>query len=94
MTAKHQEHHGHHHHKHLSPEEEVKRHIQQRNGMIFGLILATIISVISIALGELQFSKKLGFSAVTISIVLGIIVGNTFYKTLEKKLSRARWGEL
>lgn len=84
MTAKHQEHHGHHHHKHLSPEEEAKRHIQQRNGMIFGLILATIISVISIALGELQFFKKLGFSAVTISIVLGIIVGNTFYKTLEK----------
>lgn len=51
-----------------------------------GIILTAIIAVISIYLGELNAFKSIGFSALTLAIILGMILGNTVYSGFSSKL--------
>jgi len=47
--------------------------------MMLGVLLAAIVSALGIWTGNLQAVKNIGFSAVTMAIIIGIIVGNTIY---------------
>lgn len=47
--------------------------------LIPGLILAAILTAIAIYLGNLHWFSNVGLGALTLAILLGIIVGNSFY---------------
>lgn len=47
--------------------------------LIYGLILAGIITYISTIIGAVPAIKNLGFSVLTVAIILGMVVGNTLY---------------
>lgn len=47
--------------------------------LIPGLILAAILTAIAIYLGDLNWFSNVGLGALTLAILLGIIVGNSFY---------------
>ncbi len=44
-----------------------------------GLLLSALVALVSIKLGELAWLQSHGFSALTIAIVLGIVLGNTAF---------------
>lgn len=50
-----------------------------------GIFLTAIISLIGIACAKLPFVHQIGFSAVTVSIILGMLVGNTVYPKIAKQ---------
>lgn len=50
-----------------------------RSPLIYGLALSAVLAIVSEKLGELHWMTAHGFSALTIAIVLGMIIGNTFY---------------
>ena len=62
-----------------SLKKTVAQHPLINLSLIPGLILAAALSAISIYLGELDWFSKAGLGALTLAILLGIIVGNTFY---------------
>ena len=47
--------------------------------MALGLLLTSVVAATSIFLGDLDWLKGHGFSALTIAIVMGIILGNSVY---------------
>lgn len=47
--------------------------------LIAGLLLSGVLAVAGLQLGKVNWFPAHGFSALTIAIVLGMIVGNTFY---------------
>ena len=47
--------------------------------LIPGIILAGILTAIAIYLGDQPWFMDIGLGALTLAILLGIIVGNTFY---------------
>ncbi|HGV3502307.1 TPA: YeiH family protein [Providencia stuartii] len=49
-----------------------------------GLLLAGILTAIAIYLGEQSWFMDIGLGALTLAILLGIVVGNTFYPTASK----------
>lgn len=52
-----------------------------------GLLLCGFIALCALVLGDLQIFQRHGFSALTVAIVLGMVVGNTGYKRVESTLS-------
>lgn len=54
-------------------------HHQPKPAKTWGLILSFIVAIGGYELAGLDWSKTHGFSALTIAIVLGMIIGNTFY---------------
>lgn len=52
--------------------------------LIPGIILAGILTAISIYLGEQPWFMDIGLGALTLAILLGIVVGNTFYPVASK----------
>lgn len=62
-----------------SLKKTVAQHPLINSSLIPGLILAAALSAVAIYLGELDWFSKAGLGALTLAILLGIIVGNTFY---------------
>ncbi|MHB1676736.1 MAG: YeiH family protein [Sulfuriferula sp.] len=56
-----------------------KSHTHHRSPLIYGLALSAVLAVVGIELGNLTWMTAHGFSALTIAIVLGMIIGNTVY---------------
>ena len=56
-----------------------KPHTHHRSPLIYGIVLSAVLAVIGIELGNLTWMTAHGFSALTIAIVLGMIIGNTVY---------------
>lgn len=52
--------------------------------MYLGLSLTALISAIAFFCSQFSWSVKLGFSAISFAIFIGMIFGNTFYKRIEK----------
>ncbi len=52
---------------------------QQHPSLFSGLLLSAVLAVAGIQLGNIKWFPAHGFSALTIAIVLGMIVGNTLY---------------
>ncbi len=50
---------------------------------LFGLLLVGIITVISSALAKTAFFTQIHFSALTLAILIGIVMGNTFFSKIE-----------
>lgn len=53
--------------------------------LIYGLLLTIVISIFAIMLGEITFLKDMGISFLVIVIILGMVVGNTFYSKLKQE---------
>ena len=53
--------------------------------LISGIILAGVLTAISIYLGEQQWFIDVGLGALTLAILLGIIVGNTIYPAISHR---------
>jgi uncharacterized integral membrane protein (TIGR00698 family) len=47
-----------------------------------GIALAAALAAIGMALAQTTFAQRLGFSALTLTILLGIIAGNTFFPAI------------
>ena len=54
--------------------------------MISGLFFCGAIALIASYLGELSWLQDNGLSALTIAIILGMVIGNTWYKKVEHQL--------
>ncbi|PRC93368.1 YeiH family protein [Solimicrobium silvestre] len=52
-------------------------------GLIPGLILCGVIAFLASFMGDIDFLQSHGFSALTIAIILGMVLGNTWYKKVE-----------
>ncbi|GLR27072.1 UPF0324 membrane protein [Limnobacter litoralis] len=70
----------------VSHPSAVARNSRSRSGLgitlaayLPGLGLATLIALMANEMGKLQFLQSKGISALTLAIVLGMVVGNTFY---------------
>lgn len=55
--------------------------------MIPGLIFCGFIALFASYLGELSWLQSYGLSALTIAIIVGMVIGNTFYKNMEHRLA-------
>jgi len=55
--------------------------------MIPGLIFCGLIALIASYLGELSWPQSYGLSALTIAIIVGMVIGNTFYKNIEHRVA-------
>lgn len=55
--------------------------------MVPGLMFCGLIALIASYLGELSWPQSYGLSALTIAIILGMVIGNTWYKKLEHRLA-------
>lgn len=61
--------------------------IPARYAMLFpGLAFCGLIAFIASYAGELSWMQSYGLSALTLAIILGMVIGNTWYKTVEHKL--------
>ncbi|MDA8224559.1 MAG: YeiH family protein [Betaproteobacteria bacterium] len=56
--------------------------------LFYGLLLSGILAVAGFELGKIAWFGAHGFSALTIAIVLGMIVGNTFYHSIAPQCGR------
>lgn len=54
-------------------------HSHPKPSMAWGLVLSFIVAIGGFELSGFEWSKSHGFSALTISIILGMVIGNTFY---------------
>ncbi|SUO97766.1 Uncharacterised protein [Suttonella ornithocola] len=52
-----------------------------------GIVLTAIISFVGIASAKIPFIHQIGFSAVTMSIIFGMLIGNTLYPKIAEKYS-------
>ena len=59
--------------------------MNKKISLILGLFLVFSIGIISFYLSKLDFFMRFKFSSLTLSIVIGIIIGNTFFKKIEIK---------
>jgi len=50
-----------------------------------GVFISALISVVAYQIGEFQWSKDLGFSAILFAIIIGMLIGNTFYPKIEQQ---------
>ncbi len=62
-----------------------KPHPHHRAPLIYGLVLSAILALAANQLGNLKWMTDHGFSALTIAIVLGMIIGNTVYPHIAGK---------
>lgn len=53
--------------------------------MVYGLVLVGLISVVGYLLSVIPWFHRLGLSPLVMAIVVGMVVGNTFYKKIEEK---------
>lgn len=60
-------------------------HPHHRAHLIYGLLLSAILALAANQLGNLKWMTDHGFSALTIAIVLGMIIGNTVYPRIADK---------
>lgn len=63
----------------------VQSHYHPVFKLIAGIVLASVISAISMYLGEQQWFIDVGLGALTLAILIGIIVGNTFYPAISAR---------
>ena len=59
-----------------------KPHIQHQSHLIYGLLLSAALAVAGMELGKITWLTAHGFSALTIAIVLGMVIGNTLYSRI------------
>jgi uncharacterized integral membrane protein (TIGR00698 family) len=63
----------------IAGEGHLTRFVAKSKQLLPGLALALAIAVVSIEAGKLDWLQENGIGALTLAIVLGIVVGNTFY---------------
>src|SRR5438105_1912905 len=63
----------------IASEGRLRRFVAKGKQLLPGLALALAIAVVSIEAGKLDWLQANGIGALTLAIVLGIVVGNTFY---------------
>lgn len=57
-------------------------HHESRPSLLWGLLLSAALAIGGIELGKISWFPNHGFSALTIAIVLGMILGNTLYPAM------------
>lgn len=56
--------------------------------MAYGLLLSAAVAIVGIELGKIGWLNQHGFSALTLAIVVGMILGNTIYPSIAHQCGR------
>ena len=59
------------------------RYLHALGNLLPGLLLAGVITAVAMWAGNIPWVENLGFGALTLAIIFGIILGNTLYQRIE-----------
>lgn len=59
------------------------RYLHALGNLLPGLLLAGVITAVAMWAGNIPWVENLGFGALTLAIIFGIILGNTLYPRIE-----------